>query len=155
MDQGLPLCRHFFRQLRLWARRNNSLHVSGLTEISSLRLRFADASAAIQSYATNSYAQHSLLATVNVLRAVIAAAAQPTLAKLMDVFGRFEVLVASILFYVIGTIVEATSHGVQGFAGGAILYQAKRLSLAATRKSADLALDWLYGDNVTCRSLSW
>ncbi|TRM61350.1 major facilitator superfamily domain-containing protein [Schizophyllum amplum] len=76
-----------------------------------------------QTYATNSYATHSLLATVNVLRAVIAAAAQPTLAKLMDVFGRFEVLVVSIVFYLIGTIVEASSTNVQAFAGGAILYQ--------------------------------
>ncbi|KAI5835932.1 hypothetical protein K523DRAFT_411038, partial [Schizophyllum commune Tattone D] len=54
-----------------------------------------------QTYATNSYATHSLLATVNVLRSVIAAAAQPTLAKLMDVFGRFEVLVVSVVFYLI------------------------------------------------------
>lgn len=27
---------------------------------------------------------------------------QPTIAKLMDVFGRFEVLAVSIVFYVIG-----------------------------------------------------
>ena len=86
-----------------------------------------------QSYATNSYATHSLLATVNVLRAVIAAAAQPTIAKLMDVFGRFEVLVASILFYVVGTIIEACSNGVQSFAGGAILYQVRRYSVAPRR----------------------
>ncbi|KAI5900777.1 MFS general substrate transporter [Schizophyllum commune H4-8] len=77
-----------------------------------------------QTYATNSYATHSLLATVNVLRSVIAAAAQPTLAKLMDVFGRFEVLLVSVVFYLIGTIVESSSANVRAFAGGAILYQA-------------------------------
>ncbi|KIY73548.1 MFS general substrate transporter [Cylindrobasidium torrendii FP15055 ss-10] len=76
-----------------------------------------------QTYATNGYATHSLLATINVLRSVIAAAAQPTLAKLMDVFGRFEVLVASILFYIVGTIIEASSTGVRSFSAGAVLYQ--------------------------------
>jgi SIT family siderophore-iron:H+ symporter-like MFS transporter len=43
-----------------------------------------------QPEATSDYAQHSLLATVGVLRGVIAAAAQPTAAKIADVFGRFE-----------------------------------------------------------------
>ncbi|KAI5823270.1 hypothetical protein K523DRAFT_421581 [Schizophyllum commune Tattone D] len=48
---------------------------------------------------------------------------KPTLAKLMDVFGRFEVLVVSVVFYLIGTIVESSSANVKAFAGGAILYQ--------------------------------
>ncbi|KAM0754821.1 MFS general substrate transporter [Meredithblackwellia eburnea MCA 4105] len=76
-----------------------------------------------QGYATASYAQHSLLATVNVVRSIVACAAQPGLAKLADVFGRAELLSLSVLFYVLGTIVEATSNGVSGFCGGAILYQ--------------------------------
>ncbi|KAI0075932.1 ferrichrome-type siderophore transporter [Panus rudis PR-1116 ss-1] len=81
-----------------------------------------------QATATASYATHSLLATVNVLRAVIAAAAQstpiqPTIAKLADVFGRMEMVMVSILFYVLGTIVEACADDVDTFAGGAILYQ--------------------------------
>ncbi|KAJ9115781.1 ferrioxamine B transporter [Naganishia onofrii] len=76
-----------------------------------------------QSYATNSYATHSLLSTINVLRSVIAAAAQPTAAKICDVFGRLELIIISILFYVVGTIVEATSEGVSAFCGGAVIYQ--------------------------------
>ncbi|RMZ83116.1 hypothetical protein DV738_g1206, partial [Chaetothyriales sp. CBS 135597] len=76
-----------------------------------------------QPYATASYSQHSLLATINVLRAVIAAAAQPTAAKLSDVFGRVEMILLSILFYVVGTIVEATSNGVASFSAGAVIYQ--------------------------------
>lgn len=43
-----------------------------------------------QPLATSSYYDHSLLATVGTLRGVIAAAAQPTAAKIADVFGRFE-----------------------------------------------------------------
>ncbi|KAF3484204.1 MFS siderochrome iron transporter MirB [Arthroderma uncinatum] len=76
-----------------------------------------------QTYATASYKTHSLLATVNVLRAVIAAAAQPTAAKMADVFGRVEVILLTIVFYVVGTIVEATATGVQAFCAGAVLYQ--------------------------------
>lgn len=45
---------------------------------------------AYQPLATDSYANHSLLSTVNTLRGVIAAAAQPTAAKIADVFGRLE-----------------------------------------------------------------
>ena len=76
-----------------------------------------------QPYATASYSSHSLLATVNVLRAVIAAATQPTAAKIADVFGRVELVCLSIFFYVIGTIAEAVSSGVSAFAAGAIVYQ--------------------------------
>ncbi|KGO73837.1 Major facilitator superfamily domain, general substrate transporter [Penicillium italicum] len=79
--------------------------------------------ATYQPYATQSYGQHSLLATINVLRAVIAAAAQPTAAKIADVFGRVELILVSILFYTVGTIVEATSTSVEAFAAGAVIYQ--------------------------------
>ncbi|OCK83870.1 siderophore iron transporter 1 [Lepidopterella palustris CBS 459.81] len=77
-----------------------------------------------QPNATASFAQHSLLATVTVLRSVIAAAAQPTAAKIADVFGRVELVLISIVFYVIGSIVEATSTGIKSFAAGAVIYQA-------------------------------
>lgn len=42
-----------------------------------------------QTYAIASYDNHSLLSTVNVIRTVFAAAAQP---KLADAFGRIEML---------------------------------------------------------------
>lgn len=76
-----------------------------------------------QTYATSDFGQHSLLSTVNVVRAVIAAAAQPTAAKIADVFGRVELVVLSIFFYVIGTIVEAVATNVKTFAAGAVIYQ--------------------------------
>ena len=76
-----------------------------------------------QATATNSYATHSLLATVNVARAVIAAAAQPTAARIADVFGRVELMIFSAMFYTLGTIVEACANGVSTFAAGAVIYQ--------------------------------
>ncbi|KAK2732607.1 siderophore iron transporter 1 [Colletotrichum kahawae] len=78
---------------------------------------------AYQPTATSSYSTHSLLASINVLRSVIAAAAQPTSAKIADVFGRVELICVSVLFYVVGTIVEACATNVSAFSGGAVLYQ--------------------------------
>ncbi|KAG7113996.1 Siderophore iron transporter 1 like protein [Verticillium longisporum] len=78
---------------------------------------------AYQPYATASFRTHSLLATVNVLRSVIAAAAQPTAAKIADVFGRVELVCLSVVFYVVGTIVETVSNDVETFAAGAVIYQ--------------------------------
>lgn len=34
---------------------------------------------------------------------------QPTLAKLADVFGRFEVLAVSVIFYVVGALPQTVS----------------------------------------------
>ncbi|TFK51951.1 siderochrome-iron transporter [Heliocybe sulcata] len=76
-----------------------------------------------QTYATNSYSTHSLLSTLNVVKAVIAAAAQPPMSKVADIFGRLELISFSVLFYVVGTIIEAASDDVQTYAGGQVLYQ--------------------------------
>lgn len=76
-----------------------------------------------QTQATSSYQSHSMLTTVNVARSVIASVAQPTIARLTDVYGRMELLTVSIIFFVVGTIVESQAYDVQKFAGGAILYQ--------------------------------
>lgn len=76
-----------------------------------------------QPYATASFDDHSLLSSINVLRAVIAAAAQPTAGKIADVFGRVELICLSVFFYIIGTIVESVANDIQTFAGGAVIYQ--------------------------------
>lgn len=76
-----------------------------------------------QPRATASFDNHSLLATVNVVRAVIGAAAQPTAGKVADIFGRVELICLSVFFYVIGTVVEAAATNMETFVGGAILYQ--------------------------------
>lgn len=74
-------------------------------------------------YATASFDNHSLLATINVVRAVIAAAAQPTSAKIADIFGRVELICVSVFFYVIGTVMEAAAPNMETFAGGNVIYQ--------------------------------
>lgn len=76
-----------------------------------------------QPIATAGLGHHSLLATITVLRSIIAAAAQPVAGKVADVFGRVELLYLSIVFYVVGTIVEATSTDIPQLAAGAVIYQ--------------------------------
>ncbi|CAN3371651.1 hypothetical protein DIURU_001843 [Diutina rugosa] len=76
-----------------------------------------------QATAASSYSSHSLYATVNVIRAVVAAAAQFAYARLSDTFGRLQLLVVSILFYVVGTIITSQAYDIQRFAGGSVLYQ--------------------------------
>lgn len=77
----------------------------------------------LQTYAQSSYAQHSLISTVNVIKTVIAAASQPTYARLSDIFGRVELVVVSIIFYALGTVIQSQAYDVQRFAGGTVLYQ--------------------------------
>ncbi|KAL6876863.1 major facilitator superfamily domain-containing protein [Trichoderma novae-zelandiae] len=74
-------------------------------------------------YATSSFSLHSYLATINLLRSVVAVAVQPTAAKIADVFGRFQVVAASTLFYVVGMAIESTSGSVYSFCAGTLLYQ--------------------------------
>lgn len=77
----------------------------------------------LQSYATSSYSQHSLYATVNVIRSVVAAASQPTYARLSDRFGRLELFAVSVIFYAVGTVIESQAYDINRYAGGTVLYQ--------------------------------
>lgn len=74
-------------------------------------------------YATSSFGEHSLLSTINVILAVIAAASQPTAAKIADIFGRVELVAFSVFLYVVGTVVEAVAKDVATYAGGSVIFQ--------------------------------
>ena len=78
---------------------------------------------AYQPVASNYFNEHSLQATIGVVRSVIAAAAQPTSAKIADVFGRVELICVSVFFYIIGTIIESTAQSFNTFLGGSVIYQ--------------------------------
>ncbi|KAF4340185.1 siderophore iron transporter 1 [Fusarium beomiforme] len=78
---------------------------------------------AYQPSALNSFEEHSLQSSVNTLRAVIAAAAQPTAGKIADVFGRVELICVSVFFYTIGTVIEAASQNLDTYSAGAVIYQ--------------------------------
>lgn len=75
-------------------------------------------------YATSSYAEHSLLSTVNVINAVVSAVSQIVYARLCDVYGRLSLFVVSIILYSMGTIIQCQAYDVQRYAAGAIFYNA-------------------------------
>ncbi len=95
-----------------------------------------------QAYATNSFARHSLLATINVINGSVSAAIHPMMARLEEKLPRHEMLIISILFYSIGTLVESQSNNVSTYAGGATLFQIGYTGLLLT-------LQLLIGD-LTC-----
>jgi MFS transporter, SIT family, siderophore-iron:H+ symporter len=74
-----------------------------------------------QNDALGSYSAHGMTPAVSVTCAVASAIAQPATAKAADVFGRFELVCVSILFYVTGTLIQSISRGVAFFAGGAAI----------------------------------
>ncbi|KAF4964991.1 hypothetical protein FSARC_7169 [Fusarium sarcochroum] len=78
---------------------------------------------AYQPLALDSFQEHSLQSSVNTLRAVIAAAAQPTAGKIADVFGRVELICISVFFYTLGTVIEAASTNLDTYSAGAVIYQ--------------------------------
>ncbi|RCK59047.1 Siderophore iron transporter 1 [Candida viswanathii] len=74
-------------------------------------------------YATSSYRNHSGFTTINVLTAVIGGVSQPIYARLSDRFGRVEILILSILFYSMGTVIQSQAYGFNRFAAGMVIYQ--------------------------------
>ncbi|CCH46885.1 Siderophore iron transporter [Wickerhamomyces ciferrii] len=73
-------------------------------------------------YATSSYGEHSMIATIGVINAVIGAASQIAYARLSDIFGRLELLIVAIFFYVIGTIIQSQAFNIQNYCAGAVFY---------------------------------
>jgi MFS family permease len=75
-------------------------------------------------YATSAFSKHSLISTVLVVQNVVNAVIKPPMAKVADVFGRFEAFCVSILIYVLGYIQMAASTNVQTYASAQIFYSA-------------------------------
>ncbi|CAI4055385.1 hypothetical protein SUVZ_16G4660 [Saccharomyces uvarum] len=73
-------------------------------------------------YATNSYGEHSLLSTIQVINAVVSVGSQIIFSRLSDYFGRLELLLVAIIFYATGTIVQSQAYTVSIYAAGAVFY---------------------------------
>lgn len=72
------------------------------------------------SYATDSYKQHSLMSTVGVIRGVVASASLPFYARLADTYGRFWLILVSLVSRVVGIIIQSQATNVQKYAGGTV-----------------------------------
>ncbi|MCJ1434969.1 hypothetical protein MMC27_004339 [Xylographa pallens] len=75
-------------------------------------------------YATSSFAEFPLVASVYVVQEVVNAVVKPPMAKIANVFGRLEAFSFSIFLYVLGYIQMAVSNNVQTFASAQIFYSA-------------------------------
>ncbi|CAK7263405.1 hypothetical protein SEPCBS119000_000466 [Sporothrix epigloea] len=84
----------------------------------------AQVTAPLAAFAVSSFSNHSLLSTVVVVQGVVNAVIKPPMAKMADVFGRFEAYVGAVLLCVAGYIQMACSRNVQTFAAAQILYSA-------------------------------
>ncbi|CAG8054881.1 unnamed protein product [Penicillium olsonii] len=78
----------------------------------------------LSAYATSAFSKHSLISTVLVIQNVVNAVIKPPMAKIADVFGRFEAFCVSILIYILGYIQMASSTNVQTYASAQIFYSA-------------------------------
>ncbi|KAJ5101529.1 hypothetical protein NUU61_003751 [Penicillium alfredii] len=78
----------------------------------------------LSAYATSAFSKHSLISTVLVVQNVVNAVIKPPMAKVADVFGRFEAFCVSILIYVLGYVQMAASTNVQTYASAQIFYSA-------------------------------
>ncbi|PGH26901.1 hypothetical protein AJ80_01484 [Polytolypa hystricis UAMH7299] len=83
----------------------------------------------LAAYATSSFSKHSLISTVLVVQNVINAVIKPPMAKVADVFGRFEAFYISVVIYVLGYIQMASSQNVQMYASAQIFYSAGNTGL--------------------------
>lgn len=85
-------------------------------------------------YATSAFNDHSLIATVYVVQAVVNAVVKPPMAKISNVFGRLEAFAISILLYVLGYIQAAAAPNIQTFAASQIFYSAGFTGLLITQQ---------------------
>jgi fucose permease len=73
-------------------------------------------------YVTSAFSLHSLIPVIGIVSNITTGVMKPPLAKILDVFGRFEGLAISLLFSVIGLILMASCTSVQIYAAANIFY---------------------------------
>jgi MFS family permease len=80
-------------------------------------------------YATSAFKAHSLVSTVLVIQGVVLSVVKPPMAKIADVFGRFEAFSLCIVLYIIGYIQQAASNDVNTYATAQVFYAAGQTGL--------------------------
>lgn len=78
--------------------------------------------AALNPYVTSAFAQHSLTPTVGVLSSVIGGVTNLTLAKILDVFGRPQGYLFTIILATAGLIMMAACNNVEAYAAAQVFY---------------------------------
>lgn len=73
-------------------------------------------------YVTSFFNQHGLLAVVGIVSTILGGSSKPTLAKIVDIWGRVEGFLFMLFLITIGLIVKATCKSVEAYTAGHTLY---------------------------------
>ncbi|KAH8800313.1 putative siderophore iron transporter [Xylogone sp. PMI_703] len=98
-----------------------------------------------QPYATSSFGAAPLLGTIQTVQSVISSVMQQPLARLADVYGRFELFAACVLIVTVGEILLASSKTLSTYAGAQVFFIVGTLGL-------QLMLQLLAGDSSDLRN---
>ncbi|THW69936.1 MFS general substrate transporter [Aureobasidium pullulans] len=75
-------------------------------------------------FATSSFKAHALISTVSVIQGVVLSIVKPPMAKVADVWGRFEAFTFSVFLFTLGYIQQAAANNVKTYAAAQIFYSA-------------------------------
>ena len=73
-------------------------------------------------YVTSAFNSHSLIPVIGIVSNITTGVMKPPLAKILDVFGRFEGLFISLIFSILGLVLMASCKSVQIYAAATIFY---------------------------------
>ena len=73
-------------------------------------------------YVTSAFSSHSLIPVIGIVSNITTGVMKPPLAKILDVFGRCEGLILSLLFSIIGLILMASCTSVRVYAAAQVFY---------------------------------
>ncbi|EEP75905.1 siderophore iron transporter mirC [Uncinocarpus reesii 1704] len=109
---------------RTWTQKSLIIAYLGIFLMSTCTSLEGQTVMSLSPYATSSFSKHSLISTVLVVQNVTNAVIKPPMAKIADVFGRFEAFCISVLIYILGYVQMAASKNVQTYASAQIFYSA-------------------------------
>lgn len=75
---------------------------------------------ALAPYFTSSFSKHGLLAVINIAARVIGGVVTLSLGKIIDIRGRMEGFVGSLLLITVGMIMKTTAHNVETYAAAQV-----------------------------------
>lgn len=82
----------------------------------------AGATGSLVPYVTSAFAEHSLTPTVGIFSSIIGAVLQLTLAKILDVWGRPQGYLISVIIATLGLIMMAACNTVEMYAAAQVFY---------------------------------
>lgn len=80
-------------------------------------------------YVTSAFAEHGLLATTSIVATILGGVCNLTIAKIIDIWGRCEGFVGTVVLAVVGVIMKATCKNVEMYAAAHTLYWVGHLGM--------------------------